>query len=261
MTNRHPLLPRQINRDAPLHLVCLPYAGGGAAVYHRWRPFMPAGIEVVPLLPPGREGRIGEPACTDLLALARDGADVVSLINDHPVALLGHSLGAYVAVEIARELRRRNQPSPVLLALSASSPPHLAKAKAPISQLGNQDFVEEMVRRYDGIPPAIRAEPRLLDLLLPALRADVRMWENYHPANDAPLDLEIMALGGTQDHGVSLSDLQAWREYTTGRFSTRLFPGGHFFLFRNQEEGSTSAAPNLAGLRAIGDRLQKLLET
>lgn len=257
---RHPLLPSKIDQEAAVRLVCLPYAGGGTAAFHRWRPFLPASIELVPMRLPGREDRFSEPAYSDLLRLAEHGADAVTAINNRPVALLGYSLGAYVALEIARELRRRSQPTPLLLVVSAGSAPHLAKQGAPLGHLGDQEFVDEIARRYEGIPPAVRADARLLDLLLPTLRADVRMWENYQPAAEAPLDVEILALGGAQDAGVPLSDLQAWQEYTTGRFSSRLFPGGHFFLFRDHEEAAGAGAPNLAALGTIVSRLQTLQE-
>ena len=37
----------QLNEVAAMiRLVCLPYAGGGTAPFHRWRPMMPADIEL-----------------------------------------------------------------------------------------------------------------------------------------------------------------------------------------------------------------------
>jgi surfactin synthase thioesterase subunit len=33
-----------------------------------------------------------------------------------------------------------------------------------------------------------------------------------------------------------LDEARAWREHTTGSFDFRVFPGGHFFLIRNQSQ-------------------------
>jgi surfactin synthase thioesterase subunit len=147
-----------------------------------------------------------------------------------------------------------------LLVLSAAQAPHLIKKGASISHLGDREFVEEMVSRYDGIPPAFRNDPQLLSTLLPPLRADVHMWEQFQPTDGPLLDCEIMAIGGTDDARVPLSGLQGWREYTTGRFSARLFPGGHFFLFRNEQKGTGPTASTTPGVQAIVARLQQLLQ-
>jgi medium-chain acyl-[acyl-carrier-protein] hydrolase len=45
-----------------------------------------------------------------------------------------------------------------------------------------------------------------------------------------PLACPLSALGGTRDQAVPVAALEAWRAETTGGFSLRLFPGGHFFL-------------------------------
>jgi surfactin synthase thioesterase subunit len=60
------------------------------------------------------------------------------------------------------------------------------------------------------------------------------MLETYRYHEEAPLDCPILALGGTEDKTVPLSDLAAWREHTTSSFSQRSFPGDHFFLSQSQ---------------------------
>ena len=258
MPAHHSLLPIQVGSDACLRLVCLPYAGGGAAAFHRWRPFFPPEIELVPLRLPGREDRFSDQPYTNLLKLAKDGCDAISSINDRPIALLGYSMGAYVVLEIAREIRRRNLRNPELLVVAASRAPHLAKTRPHSGDLPDDQFVAEIVRHYEGVPPAILEQRELLSLLLPTLRADIKMLEEYEPHDEPPLEMEILALGGAEDRGVSIADLQAWKNYTTARCSTRLFPGGHFFLFRDQEPGPGTAIP--IGLQIVVDRLRKVLE-
>ena len=67
--------------------------------------------------------------------------------------------------------------------------------------LDDAEFVDEMSRRFDGIPPAVRANGELLKLLLPAMRADMELLETYEYEEQPPLDVDILALGGTEDRG------------------------------------------------------------
>jgi surfactin synthase thioesterase subunit len=49
-----------------------------------------------------------------------------------------------------------------------------------------RSFVEEVRRRYDGIPDGVYREPEVLSLLLPTLCADFEAIESSTYAEDAP---------------------------------------------------------------------------
>jgi surfactin synthase thioesterase subunit len=249
-------LPTDLSADPALRLFALPYAGGGAAGFYRWRPAMPAGVEVVPIQLPGREARIGEPPIGDLRQLVVEIADAVVPLTDRQFALLGHSMGAWLALELARELRRRGGRMPCLLIAAASPAPQRPKATQPMHQLPDDEFVAEMIRRFDGIPPAVRTNAELLQLLLPAMRADMELLETYEYADEPPLDTEILAIGGTDDRAVSATALADWRRHTSLRFSTRLLPGGHFFLF---SAGESTFHEQPAAVKLIAELLKRRL--
>ena len=250
------------NRSEPtVRLVCLPYAGGGSAVYHRWRPAMPGGVELLPVCLPGREQRIGEPVAADLPAVARQVADEIAPQLDRPLVLLGHSMGALVAYELAHELRCRGVRTPELLVVAASGAPDSLPAAEPLHELPDDQFVSRMRERFDGIPPAVADNPELLALLLPVLRADVQLVETYRCPPRPPLDAEIVALGGTDDPAISAAKLAGWRTHTTGKFSARLMPGGHFFPFRGDGPQPPGAGPSVISpaLRLVIDRLSVII--
>ena len=48
-----------------MRLFCLPYSGGSAMFYARWRRLLPAWIDVRPVEWPGRGARMDEPLATD----------------------------------------------------------------------------------------------------------------------------------------------------------------------------------------------------
>lgn len=243
--------------NAVMRLFCLPYAGGGSAVFHRWRSALPRGMELVPICLPGREARIHERPHTQWRTLVPEIADAIAPSIDRPYALFGHSLGAWIAYELARELRRRDQRMPDLLVAAASGAPDRPDPPTMLHQMPDDEFVRELSSRFDGIPPAVRDNEELLTLLLPALRADICLVEQYTFDNEPPLAVEILAIGGTDDRAVSATDLAKWRCHTSGRFSARMMPGGHFFLFRGEQ---SEDGPPRAVLQAIGRQLQRYFD-
>jgi medium-chain acyl-[acyl-carrier-protein] hydrolase len=157
-------------------------------------------------------------------------AEALHAYLDVPFAFFGHSMGALVAFELARELRRRAWPGPMRLAVSGHQAPHRPDPDPPVAHLPDAEFIEEMRTRYDGIPDEVLAEQELLKLVLPALRADVLVIESYVYASEPPLDCPLSCFGGEEDRQVRREDFEAWREQTRGPFRLRTFPGGHFFV-------------------------------
>ena len=89
-------------------LVCLPFAGGGASFFRGWREHAPGGLTVVPIQLPGREERFVEEPYRDAIDAAGQLVEqvVTASAGHHRIALLGHSLGAVLAFEIARGLEQ-----------------------------------------------------------------------------------------------------------------------------------------------------------
>lgn len=218
------------NPMAVLRLLCFHHAGGGASAYRPWVGEVPADVELCAVQLPGRETRLRERPFTRIAALVPLIADEIQPLLDRPFALFGHSLGALVAFEVARELGRRGGPAPAHLFVAGRRAPMRPDRWSRMSHLPQATFVEEVRRRWDGIPAAVLDEPELLELLLPTLRADIAAVESYVYAPGAALDCPISCLGGMEDSAAGAVDLAAWRDETRGAYSLRMFPGAHFFV-------------------------------
>lgn len=223
------VIPRPVAHPR-LSLFCLPYAGGGANVFQGWPTQLPPDIEVAAIQLPGRGTRFREPVFQRIAPLCDAlEAALLPFLGPAPFALFGHSMGATIAFELCRRLRRRGGPMPVHLIVSGRGAPQLVDAGPLTYQLPEAEFVQK-ISRQGGTPREVLDNAELMSLLMPILRADFEVVETWQYTPEPPLDVPITALGGHQDELAPPTELSGWHEHTVREFSTHLFPGGHFFL-------------------------------
>jgi surfactin synthase thioesterase subunit len=211
--------------DGP-RLFCFPHAGGGAhgklsGKLARWT--------ICPVRLPGRESRSAEAPFERMPPLVEALARAIHPYLSPRFAFFGHSMGAAVAFELARLLRRRGDPLPEILIASAARAPQYRRNHVPPRPPDSERLLSE-VRRLGGIPGSVLDDPAAMRTLLPAVEADSNLYRNYVYSEDVPLEIPIRAYGGADDSNIRIEHLEAWRAQTCRSFAIRLFPGGHFYL-------------------------------
>jgi surfactin synthase thioesterase subunit/acyl carrier protein len=178
---------------------------------------------------PGREDLVHRPPVTELERLVAELTDAVAGYGARRTAFFGHSMGAVLAFEVARELRRRGEPGPDVLAVSGAAAPHTrADPRLRGPALDDTDALCAM----GGVPAGIRHSRVFERMLLPALSADVSMVRRYRYRPEQALDVALALFGGRDDPLVPTDTLTAWGQLTTGTSSIQLYSGGHFFIWR-----------------------------
>ena len=222
---------RPERREARARVLCVPYAGGSAQVFHALARSMPENIEVGAVQLPGRWNRRLEPLLTRVSDASRSLADEITRLSPTPYALFGYSLGGLIAFETARILARdANQQQPRALILAAVKAP-TERPLLHLHKLSDAEFIKKHGERYPGaIPPAVLAEPDLLEMLLPVLKADMEMFETYQYLPGAPLLCPIYTIAGEQDLLCPPSSMACWEKETIGSFFTETVAGNHFFI-------------------------------
>ena len=212
-------------------LFCFPFAGGGAGPYYPWRPLLGShGIHVCGVQLPGRETRINEPFVRTMAGVVSPICNALRPYCGAPFAFFGHSMGALIAFEVTRELRRRGLPLPQWLLISGAQAPHRRKMEH-LHLLPRKEFLATLAARYGGLTDVLACQ-EVVDLLAPILQADFELVERHRHESSDPLPVRIAAFGGTQDEWAPAEELHHWREHTLyqDEFRATAFDGDHFFL-------------------------------
>jgi medium-chain acyl-[acyl-carrier-protein] hydrolase len=210
-------------------LFCFPYAGGSAHLFRQWQSYFPHTLDVCLVHLPGRGARISEPAFTRFPELITVLAQEIECYVNDEFALYGHSMGAMISFELARELFRRHGRGPRRLFLSGSRAPQCHRTKKQTYDLPHDEFIAHL-RELNGTPQALLDDQQALELFMPTLRADFEMVQTYEYRNGPPLPCPLNIYGGLQDPDVALEELRPWQLQTTATCDLKMFEGDHFFI-------------------------------
>jgi surfactin synthase thioesterase subunit len=215
-------------------VVCFPHAGGNPAAFMHWSAHLPENVELVAVQYPGRGGHVARPPHRDLEALVDELADVAAALLDRPTVLLGHSLGAVVAYEVAR--RFRDEPNLRHLFVSgclapAYWPPPEGKR---LGQLSAEAFAAAL-RERGAFPEAVFEHASLRDYVVAVAKADYEMIASYSYVKREPLAVPITAFAGRDDGEAPLDGMDAWADESRGPISFLTFPGEHLFVYDHVE--------------------------
>ncbi len=228
-----PWLPVQPAENDVIRLFCLPYAGAGASVYRGWSSLFADNTGVYPVQLPGRENRIAEPSFSTMEGLVEALSRAILPSLNRPFVFFGHSIGARIAFELARNIQKNWGLHPRHLIVSGSRAPHISEPK-PLHHLPDNEFIQEL-RRFSGTPEEVLQNRELMDMFIPVLRADFCVDETYACVMEPPLACPITAFGGTKDGEASRQEIAAWAAQTLADFDMEMVEGGHFFLHSHRD--------------------------
>jgi medium-chain acyl-[acyl-carrier-protein] hydrolase len=252
---KNPWFPFGTQPDAPVRLLTLPHAGAGASVFRNWARGLPEQIGVVPVQPPGRERRYGDPPFTRVGPLVKELAAEITAEVATPYAILGHSTGALCAFEVTRELLRGGGPLPVHLFVCGRPAPQFPRERSDLGRLSVPELAA-FLRQLDGTPEAILNDLGLLARMQPILAADFDVNECYTftAGDDTPLDIPITAFAGRTDPVAVTEPMAAWEQHTTAGFRLHVLDGGHFAIFDHAGKVHDGIAEGLRDLTAAETR-------
>ena len=201
--------------EARRRLFCVPFAGGrpghlppvAADLPRRHRGRRRPAARPRPWRRPvrcwTRSGRSSMPSCPAIGAKA-----------DLPFAIFGHSMGALIAFELADRARAGAADPPRRTCSSPGDerPTTSPRRRAIQATCPTRSSSTRSTSSYGGVPDAVRNEPELLALFLPALRADVRTFETYAPLDRSSRSrCPVHVYGGADDTHPRPAELAGWQ--------------------------------------------------
>ncbi|MFE5793575.1 thioesterase II family protein [Streptomyces sp. NPDC056503] len=233
--------------DTPVRLVCFPHAGGSASYYFPVSKALSAAAGVLVLQYPGRQDRRLTPCVESIGELADAIAEELRGRLEGPVALLGHSMGATVAYEVARRLEEAGEPPLALFASGRRAPDSLRDERV---HLATDAQVMAHVARLSGTGAGVLDDPEIVRMVLPVIRGDYRAAETYRHRPGPPLSCPLYALTGDDDPQVSPAEADEWARFTTGPFEKAVFDGGHFYFTTGPDKPMAYLGERLTALAA-----------
>lgn len=221
--------PRPV-ADPALRMIGFHHAGGSASVYYPMSRELPGDWDLALLDLPGRGKRFSDAPLQDMDELIALAVDDLQPLIDVPYALFGHSLGAILAIEVARTMEARGT-GPAWVGVSGRAAPSFQRqARRRLHELDDEALLTELLA-LGGTPDRIRQVPEFIDRFLRITRADLRAAESYEPLPDRrPLSCPVTAFGGLGDAWAPADMVEAWGLETRGDFRSRFYPGGHFYF-------------------------------
>lgn len=213
-----------------MKLFCFPYAGASAMIYNKWKAHMAEGIELIPVELAGRGKYFGTPFYDSFEDMIEDVySKIESQLDDSPYAIFGHSMGSWIAYDLAHKISELKRPMPEHIFFSGRRAPHIESRRTKYYELPDDEFLDE-IYRLGGTPKELLENKELLMMFLPVLRTDFRLVDLYrYEERPCKLSCNISILSGEED-AISLPDLHAWEEHSSADCTVHMLPGGHFFI-------------------------------
>src|SRR5215471_13701528 len=105
MASNLPFVSFVARPDACVSLICVPWAGAGASLFHGWSARQPAEIEIFAIRLAGRETRLREVPLDRAESVVAEMRAGIRGLPDRPVVIFGACFGAVLGFELARALR------------------------------------------------------------------------------------------------------------------------------------------------------------
>ncbi|CAL2079458.1 Thioesterase domain-containing protein [Tenacibaculum sp. 190524A02b] len=217
-----------------MRIIAFPFAGGNSYSFKFLEEALAKNkITIEAVEYPGRGNKISEPLTSNIGEIIKKVIPqvlqkVMSLKENEPYMLYGHSMGGLIAYLTAIELAKTKLPKPKCLVVSGKSAPAV-KYNRGISKMTSEDFWNTM-KKVGGTPDELLNNEILKEFYEPIIKSDYKAVEDYEYKQERKLKYPIDVFYGRDDI-FPLEQMLPWVQETTEDIKTYELSGGHFFIY------------------------------
>lgn len=213
---------------------CFPHAGGLSHAYRDFQNLNDERLEYCPLDIAGHGKRANEKLCTDFCEIVEDlYIQIRSVLSPNKkFVLMGHSMGAWLAYEMAYKLLKEHDISPMVLVLSSNVPSEYSNENVILDR-DEETTIGRLIEKYPNLETCFN-DDMLRDFFYPIFVADYKAIDDYltKDLRGRKVTSNIYGIKGTNDT-INTSAFMHWQDYTTGVFFEDELTGDHFALYNH----------------------------
>ena len=229
------------HKDAVVNLVCFVFAGGSPSFFAPWKQLIPDWINLMPVLYPMREKRLGDPMPKDIDTFVKEFFDENKQLMNNKIVIWGHCSGALIGMEYARLLEEAGH-SPSAFIISGCEEPEyvLIRLKGengdrPLTELKDEDILADL-RRFQMMDPDMLENEAFCKYFLPIFRADLALFKSYKPDSEPKMSCPAIVMNGTEDKSLKWDVVEQWQNYFNTEVVFKNYPGEHYFVNDQKEK-------------------------
>jgi len=226
------------NENPEVNLLCFPCAGGSAMTYRDW-PVVPETCAKFAVELPGRGSNRRKPPLRTMQRVIDSLMRESAIFSNMPTIFYGHSMGAWVAYELARALNKTKQQLPQHIIISGSLPIILNRLPPFVHKMSIEQLRDEL-RILGGTPDDVLADVEMLSIFSESIQADFEIFETHTHTHRTPLNVDVSLWAAMDDPRIPISVIPLWKQLFSGTTKEYYFSGGHMFYDKNSNRKQTN---------------------
>lgn len=209
-----------------MKLFCLHCAGGSSNLFKKWN-FKD--VEIIPIDLPGRGKNMNLPMINSFseAKMFVENEIIDKTVNNQEWAILGHSMGAYIAYEIVKDAIDK----PFLQILSGIDFFHETK-EISILEENDLDLIRNL-EKLGGIAKGMSNKEYFVEWFSPLIRSDLGVVNTFfHNEVVKLIDTPTIIINSKDDVLVGKEDSKKWSQYFKV-LKYILIQGDHFSIYEN----------------------------
>lgn len=224
-------------RDARVAILAIPHAGGGSQTYRPWLEHLPPDVALLTPVLPGRETELSSTHPESLSDLADSVFEALDRETLPPLGVFGHSMGGYLALEVAGRLESAGRPPHGVTVSGVLGPDlrlHPGSYTTQLFAAMDDEELVEYLRTLGGLPAEVAAKPELMQVMLPTVRRDLVLSETHRRSESPPSrTLRLQVVQGADDPATLVEYAYDWSLVTSQPVLRTVLPGDHFYWTRH----------------------------